>query len=572
MRWLKRILFGLLALLMLAMTAAYLIPLDTYVPEVERALGEQLHEPVSIKHLRMAMLPLPHLELQEVRLGGQEGMVARSIKVEPDLPALLAGEVVVRRILVQDGTASLVQVRKLVGTLAMVPATGQRVALRKLQLSGMMLLTPGMTLGPIEGKLEFARAGELERAWFAMDEQKITAVLLPLPEQHFSVKVQAHAWTSPQLPQLPLDDLLIEGVLGEQDFVAQKFAVAARGIRVSGSGKVEFSDGWRIQAALTQIDAPLEQVMALLEKPVELTGAISAKGALSGKAGTLGALKDNFRFSGEVLISHATARIAAGLQHPLVLDEIKARVAAQPEHLELNALEAKLYGGKLSGKMSVNRKDAVLAAEIAVNGIAMQTLVEALTNEVLFTGSMDGAAKFSMHLDEFERFPENMQLAGNFHLRNGVLSKVDLAQAASNPGKANAAGGTTRFDNLTGLLNVDASGYHFRKLKIVSGALNAEGRLDVSPSLQLGGMLDTDVKGTAGLVSMPMVVSGTLNNPVVRPSKSALAGAAVGTAILGPGLGTAVGIKIGGFLHKLFGKNDDKSSNKNAPPKPPVKK
>lgn len=572
MRLLKRILVGLLALLMLAMTAAYLIPLDTYVPEVERALGEQLHEPVSIQHLRIAALPLPHLELQEVRLGGQEGIVARSIKVEPDLPALLAGEVVMRRILVQDGTASLVQVRKLAGTLAMAPATAQRVALRKLQLSGMMLLTPGMALGPIEGKLEFARAGELERAWFAMDEQKITAVLLPLPEQHFSVKAQAHAWASPQLPQLPLDDLQIEGVLGEQDFVAQKFAVAARGIRVSGSGKVEFSDGWRIQAALAQIDAPLEQVMALLEKPVELTGAISAKGALSGKASTLVALKDNFRFSGEVLISHATARIAEGLRHPLVFDQIKARVAVQPEHLELNALEARLYGGKLSGKMNINRRDTVLAAEVAVNGIAMQSLVEALTNEVLFTGNMDGAAKFSMRLDEFERFPENMQLAGNFHLRNGVLTKVDLAQAASNPGKTSTAGGATRFDDLTGLLNVDASGYHFRKLKIVSGSLNAEGRVDVSPSLQLGGMLDTDVKGTAGLVSMPMVVSGTLNNPVIRPSKSALAGAAVGTAILGPGLGTAVGIKIGGFLNKLFGKNDDKSSNKDAAPKPPAKK
>ena len=572
MRWLKRLLVGLLALLMLATTAAYLIPLDTYVPEVERALGEQLHEPVSIRHLRIAMLPLPHLELQGVRLGGQEGIAARSVNVEPDLPALLAGEAVVRRILVQDGTASLVQVRKLADLLGNLPAAAQSVAVRELQLSGMSLLTPGMTLGPIEGKLEFARAGGLERAWFAMDEQKVTAVLLPLPGRHFSVKVQARAWTPPQLTQIPLDDLLVEGVLGEQDFVAQKFAAASRGIRVAGSGKVEFSDGWRVKAAFAQIDAPLEQVMALLEKPVELTGAISAKGALSGKANTLGALKDNFRFSGEVLISHATARIAEGLRHPLVFDQIKARVAVQPEHLELNALEARLYGGKLSGKMSINRKDTVLAAEVAVNGIAMQSLVEALTNEVLFTGSMDGAAKFSMRLDAFERFPENLQLAGNFHLRNGVLTKVDLLQAASSPGKTNTAGGTTRFDDLTGLLTVDASGYHFRKLKIASGSLNAEGKVDISPSLQLGGMLDTDVKGTAGLVSMPMVISGTLNNPVVRPSKSALAGAAVGTAILGPGLGTAIGVKIGGFLNKLFGKNDDKSSNKDAAPKPPAKK
>jgi hypothetical protein len=572
MRWLKRLLIGLFALLMLAMAAAYLTPLDTYVPEAERVLGEQLHEPVSIQHLRIATLPLPHLELQGVRLGGQEGIAARSINVEPDLAALLAGETVVRRILVQDGTASLAQVRKLVDLFSNVPAAAQSTVVRELQLSGMSLLTPGMTLGPIEGKLEFARAGELERAWFAMDEQKITAVLLPLPGRHFSVKVQARAWTPPQFPQMPLDDLQVEGVLGEQDFIAQKFAVALRGIRVAGSGKVEFSDGWRVQTALTQIDAPLEQVMALLEKPVELTGTISAKGALGGKAGTFGALKDNFRFSGEVLVSRATARIAAGLRHPLVFDQIKARVVVQPEYLELNALEVRLYGGKLSGTMSINRKDAMLAAEVAVNGIAMQSLVEALTNEVLFTGSMDGAAKFSMRLDAFERFPENLQLAGNFHLRNGMLTKVDLAQAASNPGKANTAGGTTRFDDLTGLLTVDAGGYHFRKLKIASGSLNAEGKVDISPSLRLGGMLDTDVKGTAGLVSMPMVISGTLNDPVVRPSGSALAGAAVGTAILGPGLGTAVGIKVGGFLNKLFGKNDDKSGNKDAAPKPPAKK
>lgn len=573
MRWLKRLLVGLLALLMLAMTAIFLTPLDTYVPEVERALSEQLHEPVSIQHLRIAALPLPHLELQGVRVGGQEGIAARSVNVEPDLPALLAGDAVVRRILVQDGTASLAQVRKLVDLFSNAPAAAQSAAVRELQLSGMSLLTPGMTLGPIECKLEFARAGELERAWFAMDEQKITAILLPLPERHFFVKAQAHAWTPAQYPEFPLDDLQVEGVLGEQDFIAQKFAAALRGIRMAGSGKVEFSDGWRVQAALTQIDASLEQVMALLEEPVELTGAISAKGALSGKADTLAALKDNFRFSGEVLVSHATAHLAEGLRHPLIFNQIRARVAAQPEHVELNALEAKLYDGKLSGKMSINRKDAMLAAEIAVNGIAMQSLVEALTNDVLFTGSMDGAARFSMRLDAFERFPENLQLSGNFHLRNGMLTKVDLAQAASSLGETSTAKGATRFDDLTGLLTVDASGYHFKNLKIASGSLNAEGRVDISPSLQLGGLLDTNVKGTAGLVSMPMVISGTLNKPIVRPSGSALAGAAVGTAILGPGLGTAIGAKIGGFLNKLFGKkDDDKNSNKDAAPQLPTKK
>lgn len=559
----------MLAVLMLAMVAIYLTPLDAYVPEVEQVLSGQLREPVTIGHLRLTALPLPHLELQDVQVGGQEGVAAQSVVVGLDLPSLLAGKVVVEHITLKDGAAHLTQVRKLLDLFTSTPVIAQSVPVRELELSGVSLITPGMTLGPVEGRLEFADTGQLKLASFAIDGKKVTAILVPQPDRYFGLVLQARNWSTPQFPQLPpmlLDELQVVGMLGERDFLVRNFSVASSGIRVAGSGKIDFSDGWQVQATLGRADAQLEQVMALLGKPVELTGAISAKGTLNSQGNTLSGLMSNLHFSGEVLVSHATARIADGLRHPLVFDQIKAHVVAQPEHVELNALEARLYGGKLTGAMSIDRKNAMLAAEIAVNKIAMQSLVEAIIDELLFTGSMDGGAKFSMRLDELERFPENLSLIGNFHLRNGVLTKVDLVQAASNPGKAYAKGGVTRFDDLSGLLTVDANGYHFRKLKIASGSLNAEGKLDISHSLLLNGTLDADVKGTAGLVSMPLTVSGTLDKPAVRPSGSALAGAAVGTAILGPGFGTAVGIKVGGFLNKLFGKNDDKNGNKNTAP------
>lgn len=566
MRLLKGLLVSLLAVLMLVMVAIYLTPLDAYVPKVEQTLSSQLHEPVSIQQISFAALPLPHLELQGVRLGTQEVIVAQSVDVELDLYSLLEGRAVVRHIAVRDGTAHLAPLRKLVELFASPSAMMQGIAVRELQLSGMNLLLPEMLLGPIEGKLEFGLSGRLQSASFSMDEQKVTALLVPMPDRRFVLQVQARDWTPPQFPQWPLDSLQLEGVLSEQDFIALKFAAVTRGISLAGSGKAEFADGWQVKAKLAQADAPLEQVMALLGNQAEITGALSAKGQLNAKASTLGELKDNLQFDGEVRASQVAARIAAGSRQPFVFDEIRARVDAEPDHLMLSALQAKLYGGKLSGEVSINRKDAVLEADIAARGIAMRHLVEALTNEVLFTGSMDSTAKLTMRLDGFERFPENLRLTGNFHLRNGALTKVDLLQAASNPGTIYAKGGATRFDDLTGLFKVDAAGYHFRKVKISSGSLDAEGRLDIAPSLHLNGMLDADVKGTAGLVSMPMAVSGTLSDPVVRPSGSALAGAAVGTAILGPGLGTAVGIKVGGFLNKLFGKNDDKNSGKEAAP------
>jgi AsmA-like C-terminal region len=553
MNWPKRLWIILPILLILAVAGASFIPLDTFVPGFEQALSEQLHEPVSIRHLRVAALPSPHLELMDVHLGGAEGIVASSVLVEPDLPALLEGEVVVRRIMVQDGSADIAQVRKLVELFSNTSGKFSAISLRVLELSGMNLLMPEVTIGPVEGRLDFSGNGLPERIALSMNEKKTTVILLPLGNQRFALMLQARDWTSPKFPQTRLDDFQVAGVLGVKDFVAHKFSLRLRGITLKGSAKVGFGDGWQAEATMNQIDAQLDQVVPA--KQVELSGVLSANGVLSAKAATLGALKDNFHFSGGVHIRQASAYIPESL-----------RVDVHPKYMQLDALEARLYGGKLSGTLNLNH--GVISAKIAVNGIALQPLVKSFSEELLFSGSLEGAA--TMRLETQGKFPENMQFNGDFHCSNGRLEKVDLLQAAS--GKTSASGEATRFDDLTGLLAVDETGYHFRKLKLQSGALNAEGRVDVSPALQLAGTLDTEVKGTAGLISLPVVVSGSLRAPVVAPSGSAMAGAAVGTAILGPGLGTVVGIRVGGFLHKLFGKDDNTSANRERAPKPPLRK
>lgn len=99
------------------------------------------------------------------------------VDAELAFPGLLDGNIVLRRIVVKGGAAHLAFVRKLAGLFVKAPAMGQYVAVRELQLTGISLLVSEMTLGPVEGKLEFTQAGQLERAWFAMDGQKITVIL-----------------------------------------------------------------------------------------------------------------------------------------------------------------------------------------------------------------------------------------------------------------------------------------------------------------------------------------------------------------------------------------------------------
>lgn len=552
MIFLKRLLLSLFALLMLAMLAAYLIPLNVYIPELERTLGARLQVPVRVGSLRASMLPLPHLELRDVLLGGQDGIALRSVDVSPDL---LAGRLAMH-VEVRDGAAHMAQMSRLAAALSGAPVVERGLTVRELWFSDLILLAPEMAVGPLEGKLEFSEAGTVQRAWFAQDEQKLTVVFSSLPDRHFAVKVRAGNWIAPQLPRLsklPIDDLQLDGVLGREYLLVQQFSLISEGLRVEGAGRLNFSNRLELHAQLRKAEVPLERLMALLGKPVGLTGLLSGKGKLDSCADSWEGLAEGAHFVGDLRLTDVTARVSESFKRPLAVDSIRSHVVLHSKRLDLSNLQARLYGGSLSGEVGLDRKKSALNARLVARDIDMRPLVEALTNEVLFTGRMESQTRLLMNLDRLDRFPENLKLAGEFHLRDGTVSKVDLAQVVSNSGKTATSGGVTRFSDLTGAVRVDASGYHFGELKISSGSLNADGRIDMTPLLQLNGTLDLDLKGTSGLMSVPLVISGTLEQPEVSVSRAAMAGAAVGTAVLGPGLGTALGSKLGVFMNKLLG-------------------
>ena len=95
--------------------------------------------------------------------------------------------------------------------------------------------------------------------------------------------------------------------------------------------------------------------------------------------------------------------------------------------------------------------------------------------------------------------------------------------------------------------------YKLSSVRVTSGVLKAEGNVDISAAKQLSGRVDTELKGTAGLVSVPLAVSGTLDHPTLLPTKGSMFGAAVGTVLL-PGVGTSVGSSVGDRIGKMFGK------------------
>ena len=239
---------------------------------------------------------------------------------------------------------------------------------------------------------------------------------------------------------------------------------------------------------------------------------------------------------------------------PLLLDEAKLEMYLKGSQLEIPNIDIALYNGKLTGEALVSwEKNWRASGKLKVTNLSVKEPSRMVSKSIYLSGNLFGNGNFSSSAKDAAILADNLHADLKFKVNNGVLHGLDLIKAASLLLKQGQNGGVTEFEEFSGLLNVTGKQYHLTNIKISSGLLAASGQVKVKPNKELDGVIDVAVKRSVSLAAIPLVVSGTLSNPVVLPSKAALAGALAGTAILGPGVGTGLGVKAAGALDKLKG-------------------
>jgi hypothetical protein len=244
---------------------------------------------------------------------------------------------------------------------------------------------------------------------------------------------------------------------------------------------------------------------------------------------------------------------------PLLFDELHVKGVATLTQARLGQIDARLYGGSVTGKADIGwQKGFQVKGRISVNEVQLRHLAPLFSPDARMSGRLvadplvfSSKAPNAAHLENF------LRLETPFQVHDGVLRGVDIQKAANNFSQEEPADGDTKYEQLLGHLVLDRGTYKFTGLKIVSGSFGANGYVTISPTQELSGRMNAEIKG-AKLTSVPLNVSGTVQSPSLFPTAGYLAGAAVGTAILGPVLGTTVGAKIGGWVESLFGSEEEK--------------
>lgn len=235
----------------------------------------------------------------------------------------------------------------------------------------------------------------------------------------------------------------------------------------------------------------------------------------------------------------------------LKIDDLQSAMVLDGNNLQIDALKARLFGGALDLNGSLDwQSNWEFKSKFKASQIVLPQVFAALGKKTPLSGNLSANGDCRMSAKTAGKLADNLAVDSQFKIEKGVLHGVDLLKVASLLLKS-GAGGETQFDTFTGNAQVRGKQYKLNNLNVQSGLLGATGHVTVAPSKALSGEVKVEVKNSASMVAIPMNVSGTLDSPTVFPTKSALIGGALGTAVL-PGAGTAAGVQAGEKAEKML--------------------
>lgn len=198
----------------------------------------------------------------------------------------------------------------------------------------------------------------------------------------------------------------------------------------------------------------------------------------------------------------------------IVFSDLSAKGVLSEGEVNFTEMDAHIYNGILLGSAKLNwRKDWQLQGRLEAKTFELNKMFPKYGVE----GEMFGEGTFSLTGAKLSQIGASPRLDASFTVKSGGVNAIDMVETARLLSRENLVGGRTRFDDMIGTVEVENGASHFRQLKIVSGMLSASGSFDVSPTNQLSGSFNAEIKMRAGNNALSLY--GTLAEPKLRAGR-----------------------------------------------------
>lgn len=287
MKWLKRILVALAVLLVIVVALPFFIPLNKYIPQIEKEASAQFKEPVSIKSVRLTVLPLPHVTVDGITLGATDDIKLGKVLVTPDVFSLLQPTRVIKSIeidsldLTQKGIDKILALAK--PDAAKLPQEPPPIRVERILLNNARANFGKMSFGPFDARASLDSTGKAEEASITTQDGKLR-VIIKSDESKYLIDASAKAWTLPAGPALVFDELAIKGVVTSNDANLGDVRAKLYGGTAIGKTTISWKKGLKLSGNLDIRQVEMKKIASMLSPGTHVSGKLSAKPVFSASA------------------------------------------------------------------------------------------------------------------------------------------------------------------------------------------------------------------------------------------------------------------------------------------------
>ncbi|GAB1233924.1 AsmA family protein [Ferrigenium sp. UT5] len=263
-------------------------PMEEYIGPVEQQLSTRLGQPVKIGDLKGSLLPWPKVEITQMTIGAQQELSVASAILSVNPFSLFSNDWIIDKAELDGITVEGDQLEPLFGWLRGL--NGQSgFSMRSFNLRDVQIKTAPNNLPLLQGVASFDE-GEFARLALHDATDKLHLDFRPLPGRlHVEFRIKESAL--PFLPQVVFGDFKANGEIGAEGMVLSELDVYAYGGIGSGSGKLDWHKGWRLEVTWDAKTMELAQIFP----QYGLAGELFANGVATARSQTLSGLADAVR-------------------------------------------------------------------------------------------------------------------------------------------------------------------------------------------------------------------------------------------------------------------------------------
>ncbi|HWH46761.1 MAG TPA: hypothetical protein VN664_03085, partial [Burkholderiales bacterium] len=288
---------GVVVLAAVVVGGIQLIPMNTYVPSVEKLASDHIGEPVTIGTMRVSVLGGLSISLDNVKVGATQDVKIDKVDLALALGSLFDEVKLIRKLEAQSLSVAEEVLPRLPKWLE-AAVSDKSVQVERVALKSIKLESRTVKLPNFDADFMLSTAGGIEKAAVETVDGKLSVAITPRGGE-FDITVTAgKGWVPPIGPPIEFTDFSATAAASRNQIRVSEFRALLYGGAAQGSALVTFGGPWSIEGQLTAQRIAIQELMSVFTRDAKSSGQLETTLRYSIAAADLAALFDVPRIDG----------------------------------------------------------------------------------------------------------------------------------------------------------------------------------------------------------------------------------------------------------------------------------